>query len=190
MATVVVRGEADHRGTRSALYDGEDGEDGSSCSVDNNQDGTHTISCDDGSSTVVENGYSVVTLTSQFPSDDDTISLATDSSQFWNEGEYVEGTRDILGAPFIAGMEFEVDMSSALSCGSLNLDIIVGGEIVDNFDVPPETSQIKHSFIQIIDPPDDEVTFRLEITEDVEVGCGTMGTFEDGQVNIFVAVPH
>jgi hypothetical protein len=164
-------------GTSVTVSDGMDGTDASSCSVTDNGDGTYTISCEDsGSVTVLPAATDEVT----FPDSGDTrMTAESDGIYFWNDGDYVEGTRT-TSVPTLVRVNMTLEIGeNSLGCGETqDGDFMVNGTTVGSFSVEEGDSQVVETFsVPSLSGPD--YTFRIETTRTVAPGCGA-ATYPNG----------
>ncbi|TXD35164.1 hypothetical protein FRC98_16975 [Lujinxingia vulgaris] len=164
---------------------GLDGQDGSFCSVFDNEDGTYTMSCEDGTEVTFSDGQDAPIVNEfAFPRPGDTRYLIQGTT-FWIDGEYVEGTRELAYGSTLQGVALEVDLANSLdSCGQADVGVFVNGALYETITVSQGTEAIQVEILDAIPIASLEVTVRLELLTTVQSGCAAFDMLDGGTLEI------
>lgn len=121
-----------------------------------------------------------------FPATGDTR-FNLSGTNFWNLGDYVEGSRTFTVSTQQMNMVLEI-ISNSLSCDTQDHDFKVDGVTIGSFVVNPSDTQVlaSFSFTQIDPGPH---VLRIETTRTVNPGCGSAGFPNDVSTVDFIQVP-
>jgi hypothetical protein len=110
--------------------------------------------------------------TIDFPGTGDTS--MTMLTNYWNAGDYIEGTRTTMLASITRLMLNVVVTANTLSCDTQDMDVIVNGVTVGTFMISAGESLLTDSFtFAAITGP--TYTIRFQTTSTVDSGCGSAG---------------
>lgn len=116
------------------------------------------------------------------PTDTYTFPAAGDprftlQTNFWNAGDYVEGTRSLTEPAIAVRMVLEIE-ENVLSCDTQDHYFMIDGTTVGTFSVEAGDTQVVADFF-FPDIPAGNHTFRIETSTTVASGCGSAGFPED-----------
>lgn len=101
----------------------------------------------------------------------------TAQQNFWNAGDYVEGTRNLAEPAIAVRMVLEIE-PNVLSCDTQDHYFKIDGTTVGTFSVAAGDTQVVADFF-FPDIPAGSHTFRIETISTVAGGCGSAGFPED-----------
>lgn len=98
-------------------------------------------------------------------------------TNFWNDGDYVEGTRNLAEPAIAVRMVLEIE-ENVLSCDTQDHYFMIDGTTVGTFSVAAGDTQVVADFF-FPDLPAGSHTVRIETSSTVAGGCGSAGFPED-----------
>jgi len=122
-----------------------------------------------------------------FPAVGDTHFNLT-GTLFWNQGDYVEGVRNLTEAADEVEMMLFIS-PNGLSCDTQDHALMIDGAIVGTFSVSPGETQITRRFPLFPGLAPGSHTMRVETTRTVNGGCGSAGLPDDVSMLSFFFVP-